>query len=37
MKNMYANQMVSPEGTKIFLKQKVKPESKTILGENWLE
>jgi hypothetical protein len=37
MKYIYANQMASPEGTGIFLKQKVKSESKTILGEIWLE
>jgi hypothetical protein len=37
MKNIYANQMPSPEETEIFLKQKVKLESKTILGEIWLE
>ena len=37
MKYIYANQMASPEGTEIFLKQKVTLESKTILGEIWVE
>jgi hypothetical protein len=36
MKYIYANQLASPEGTEIFLKQKVNTESK-ILGEIWLE
>jgi hypothetical protein len=37
MRYIFANQMASPEGTGIFLNQKVKSESKTILGEIWLE
>jgi hypothetical protein len=37
MTNIYANQMASPEGIEIFLKQKAKSKSKTILGEIWLD
>ena len=37
MKYITGNQMASPEGTDTFVKQKVKLESKTILGKIWSE